>query len=76
MAAEIVPVTTIVKIHDRKIFPKIFQLISLKFLSQRLIPTTPPVIHCVDEIGSPYLEANETVRAVASSAENPREGEI
>jgi hypothetical protein len=45
MAAEIAPVTIIVKIHEAKIFAKIFQLISFSFLSQRLIPRTAPVIH-------------------------------
>ena len=76
IAAEIVPVTMIVKIQETKILPKIFQLISLRFLSHKLIPTTAPVMHCVEEMGKPYLEAKDTTSAVASSAANPRDGEI
>lgn len=70
------PVIKMVKIQETKILPIIFQFKSLRFLSHRLIPTTAPVIHCVEEIGRPYLDAKETTSAVASSAENPRDGEI
>lgn len=65
-----------VTIHEVKIFAIIFQFKSDNFLSRKLIPTTAPVIHCVDETGRPYLEQNEITRAVASSAENPLEGDI
>jgi hypothetical protein len=76
MAAERPAVITIVKTHERKILPIIFQFISFQLLSHKLIPITAPVIHCVDEIGMPYRDANETTRPVASSAEKPREGEM
>jgi len=34
------------------------------------------VIHCVVETGRPYLEQNEITNAVASSAENPLDGDM
>ena len=40
------------------------------------MPTTAPVIHCVDETGRPYLEQNEITSPVASSAENPLVGDM
>lgn len=50
IAADNPAVTKIVAIHDRKMRPMIRHFISLRLLSHMLIPTTAPVMHCVDEV--------------------------
>ena len=68
--------TKIVMTHEPNCSPICFQFTPFLTPSTIPMPTTPPVMHCEEDVGKPYCAATMITTAVMSSAQKPREAVI